>query len=66
MKSFIYYSAGGRLLFEEINLNSQALTEQPCGEHVDVLCVQQLEWDTFLIGIDRMLFRKYINVPINK
>ena len=50
-------SPDGTLLFEALNLNSQAswYSDQPEGRPLNVLCLQQLEKDTIFIGMDRIL-----------
>lgn len=52
-----FCSAGGRLIFDTMNLNTQAswyTDDKPEGRDANVLCLQQLERDTFFIGIDRI------------
>lgn len=50
--------ADGKLIFNTMNLNTQAswyTDEKPEGRDLNVLCLQQLERDTFFVGIDRIL-----------
>jgi len=48
-------SVEGTLIFNTLNLNSQAswFTDKPEGKDLPVLCVQQLEKDTIFVGLDR-------------
>ena len=48
----------GRLLFDTMNLNTQACwytADKPASRDLDVLCLQQLEKNTFFVGSDRIL-----------
>ena len=52
-----FTSPEGSLIFDTLNLNSQAswFIDKPEGKDLPVLCVQQLEKDTIFIGLDRIL-----------
>lgn len=48
-------SPDGTVLFETLNLNSQAswYSDQPEGRPLNILCLQQLEKDTIFVGMER-------------
>jgi len=52
-----FSSLDGTLIFNTLNLNSQAswFTHKQEGKDLPVLCVQHLEKDTIFIGLDRIL-----------
>ena len=51
-----FYSDDGTILFDTLNLNSQAswYSDQPEGRPLNMLCLHQLEKDTVFIGMDRI------------
>ena len=63
-----FSSLDGRLVFNTLNLNSQAsqFVDKPEGKELPVLCVQQLEKDTIFVGLDRILslYFSYVGILI--
>ena len=70
----LFSSADETILFETLNLNSQAswYSDKPEGRPLNVLCLQQLEKDTIFIGMERILWLRATplittgNASINK
>lgn len=59
------FRPAGNLIFDTVNLNTQAswyTEEKPEGRDVNLLCLQQLEKDTFFIGVDR-IFIQFLGCP---